>query len=66
MRVTINGKEEEIDPNTSVATLLARHELRPAYVAVEINCDLVPRTDFDSTTIQEGDRLEIVTLVGGG
>jgi len=66
MRVVINGTEQEIDPNSTVAALLARHKLQPNHVAVEINFDLVLRRDYDSTAVREGDRIEIVTLVGGG
>jgi thiamine biosynthesis protein ThiS len=35
-------------------------------VAVEVNCDLVPRRSFEATALKEGDQIEIVTLVGGG
>jgi len=66
MRVLVNGNEQEIEPNTTVTALMTAYQLQPKHVAVEINCDLVPRRQFDSTVIQEGDRLEIVTLVGGG
>ena len=66
MRVVINGTEQEIEANTTVAALLARHKLQPKQVAVEINLDLVLRRNYDSTMVGEGDRIEIVTLVGGG
>jgi len=66
MRVQINGKEEDIDPSITVAALVGRFNLQPKHVAVEVNCDLVPRKVFETTSLKEGDRIEIVTLVGGG
>ena len=49
-----------------MADLVAGFELQPKHVAVEINRDLVVRAHYGSTMIAEGDRIEIVTLVGGG
>lgn len=66
MQVTINGKPETLDDGISVAQLLVRLELEPARVAVEINEDLVPRKTFTDTLVHDGDRIEIVTFVGGG
>jgi len=66
MRVAINGKEQEIEAGITVAALIAQYQLEPRHVAVEINYDLVTRSKYDSTTVKEGDQLEIVTLVGGG
>lgn len=66
MQVTINGKAETLDGEMSVADLLAQRELEPVRVAVEINEDVVPRKTFRETLIRHGDRIEIVTFVGGG
>ena len=66
MRVKINGKDEETAAGTTVAQLIAGYGLEPRYVAVEVNCDLVPRRRYEETPLSEGDQIEIVTLVGGG
>lgn len=66
MQVTINGQSENLDAETSVAALLALRGLEPRRVAVEINEELVSRRDFGETAIRDGDRIEIVTFVGGG
>jgi thiamine biosynthesis protein ThiS len=66
VEVTINGDSTTIEPGTSVADLLAQRGLQPIRAAVEINEELVPRKTFSQTTIREGDRIEIVTFVGGG
>ncbi len=66
MQVTINSKVETLDGDMSVADLLARRKIEPIRVAVEINEDLVPRKTFAERMIRDGDRIEIVTFVGGG
>lgn len=55
-----------IDGPTTVAGLLDGLQLAPVRVAVEINEDLVPRKLFHQTILEEGDRIEIVSFVGGG
>ncbi len=66
MRITINGQAENLDGAMSVADLLARRNIEPVRVAVEINEDIVPRRTLAETMIRDGDRIEIVTFVGGG
>ncbi len=66
MQITINGEVENLDGAMSVADLLARRRIEPVRVAVEINEDIVPRKTFAETMIRDGDRIEIVTFVGGG
>ena len=66
MQVRVNGSLHDVDADASVAHLLSKLELAPIRVAVELNEDLVPRKDFDRTLLSPGDRLEIVTFVGGG
>ena len=66
MRVNVNGRDEEVPAGTTVAGLIGHYKLEPRQVAVEINHDLVPRRTFAEKSLSEGDRIEIVTLVGGG
>ncbi len=66
MQIVVNGSPQELDTNASVAQLLDRLKLAPIRVAVELNEELVPRKDFARTQLSAGDRLEIVTFVGGG
>ncbi len=66
IEVTLNGEPREVAPGTSVAELVAALGLTPAQVAVERNKEIVRRADHASTTLQPGDRLEIVTFFGGG
>jgi sulfur carrier protein len=66
MQVIVNGQSRPIEPNTSVAGLLEQLNLGGKPVAVEVNLDLVPKQHHANRLLAEGDRLEIVTLVGGG
>ena len=66
VQITFNGEPREIAPQTSVAALLSQLEMIPKYVAVEVNLELVPRSKHAEHVLLDGDRLEVVTLVGGG
>ena len=66
MEVIVNGERRPIEPGTTVACLVEQLGLVPRYVAVEVNLELVPRGRHADHTLAEGDRLEVVTLVGGG
>jgi thiamine biosynthesis protein ThiS len=66
MNVTINGEGRHLDGATTLAALLEELRLEPLRVAVERNGLLVRRREFGSTSLADGDTLEIVTLVGGG
>ena len=64
--VFINGKERPVPRPASVGGALRALGLSNRPVAVELNGQLVRRADQDSTTLGPGDRVEIVTFVGGG
>jgi thiamine biosynthesis protein ThiS len=64
--IQFNGLPREVSAGATVAALLAELELRPAYVAVEINQELIPRGRHGERVLQPGDQVEVVTLVGGG
>ena len=66
MQIVLNGASHEIEPSVTLAQLLNKLDLAPIRVAVELNEELVPRKDFDRTSLSPGDRLEVVTFVGGG
>lgn len=66
MRVVVNGREMDLETGTTVAAVVASFKFQPRHVAVEVNRELVPRRDFESVELKEGDQVEIVTLVGGG
>jgi thiamine biosynthesis protein ThiS len=66
MTLTVNGEARELPEGTSVRDLLAALGVRLDAVAVERNGTLVRRRDFDALRLADGDRVEIVTFVGGG
>jgi thiazole synthase len=66
LEITLNGQRREVPEPLTVAELLGHLGLKPEYVAVELNRDLVSRIRHRETRVTPGDVLEIVTLVGGG
>lgn len=66
MRLCINGQEREAPALATVADLARWLELPAFGSAVELNGQVVRRPDYPGTGLQEGDRLEVVRLVGGG
>lgn len=66
IEIELNGGRRELPEGTTVAGLVALLELRPEVVAVERNRALVRRADHAATQLADGDRVEVVTLVGGG
>ena len=62
----VNGEPVKCLPQTKLPDLLVQLELNPRLVAVEYNGDILHRQYWSSTQMQAGDRLEIVTIVGGG
>ncbi len=66
MLITVNEEPQEVEPGTSVARLLEQLGMQPRYLAVERNLELIPRAEHAQCVLQQGDQLEIVTLVGGG
>ena len=66
MTVVVNGTEHELPEGTTLRQLVERLGLGAAPCAAEINKALVPRREHEARTLVAGDRIEIVTLVGGG
>jgi len=66
VNVSLNGQSRQLATGTSIADLLAELGLAANHVAVEVNLELVPRARHAEHRLTDGDRLEIVTLVGGG
>jgi len=66
MNVLVNGQPREVDDGTTVAALVRALGVTEPHVAVELNLEVVPRARHAETHLRDGDRLEVVTLVGGG
>ena len=66
MQLSVNGMNRELPEGTTVAQLIDELALDPRTLAVECNLELVPRAQHSLTQLRDGDRVEVVTLVGGG
>jgi sulfur carrier protein len=66
VKVVVNGAAREVPGGTTVAALIRALELTSERVAVERNGRIVARAEHERVVLVEGDRLEVVTLVGGG
>ena len=66
MKIIANGQPREMPDGATLKAFLESLALPPSRVAVERNGSIVPRDRFETTALAEGDRLEVVTLVGGG
>ncbi|MGL6072825.1 MAG: sulfur carrier protein ThiS [Fimbriiglobus sp.] len=66
MTITLNAKEQQLQPGSTVADLLKSLAKDPRYLAVEVNRSVVARAEHAKHTLNPGDQVEIVTLVGGG
>lgn len=66
MNVIVNGERHEIAPGTALDTLVATLTAAPSGVAAALNETVVPRAQWPSTRLSEGDRIEILTAVQGG
>ena len=66
MRIQLNGESFELPDGETVAALLTRLDLVGRRVAVELNQDIVPRSQHASTTLSENDQVEVVHAIGGG
>ncbi|MCD8510901.1 MAG: sulfur carrier protein ThiS [Bacillus sp. (in: Bacteria)] len=67
MILQVNGKQSEHPENiTTVSQLLSYYELNNKVVIVELNENIVDKDKHDETTVQDGDRIELVHFVGGG
>lgn len=66
LAIVVNGEARAVSPGTTVAGLIGELGLGDRRVAVERNLEVVPRAQHATTVLAPGDRVEVVTFVGGG
>lgn len=66
MRLLLNGEERDVADVVTIADLVAALGLDARKVAVERNLEIAPRSTYGDTALSDGDRIEIVTFIGGG
>jgi sulfur carrier protein len=66
MRLTVNGETRELPAGSSVAALVARLTTAVRGVAVAVNGEVVPRSTWETASLADGDRVEVLTAAQGG
>ena len=66
MRLVVNGENREFERDATVTSLLEKMGTPPDRVAVELNLRILDKLDYARTVLKDGDRLEIISFVGGG
>jgi sulfur carrier protein len=64
--ITVNGKQIRLTSEMSVADYLEQNNYQINRIAVEMNEEILPKYSYSETMLKDGDRLEVVTFVGGG
>lgn len=65
MEIYVNGIKESMDPG-SLAQLVERKGLNPGALVIELNERIIQQQHWQKTELTEGDRLELLSFVGGG
>ncbi len=67
MRLTVNGKEADFRDELTVSALLVEENVKmPDMVSVELNGQIIKRSDFEGTALADGDKVEFLYFMGGG
>ncbi|MEV0639799.1 sulfur carrier protein ThiS [Streptomyces sp. NPDC050619] len=66
MNISVNGERQEVSPGTALDTLVNSLTAAPSGVAAALNETVVPRAQWPTTPLSEGDRVEVLTAVQGG
>ena len=66
VKLQVNGEEKTCSSGNNLPQFLVAMELNPRLIAVEYNGEILHRQYWENTILKTGDRLEIVTIVGGG
>jgi thiamine biosynthesis protein ThiS len=66
MEIFLNGEARTVNENCTIAVLINQLDLQNKRLAVEVNFQIIPRSQFDKYTLAAGDKVEIVHAIGGG
>jgi sulfur carrier protein len=67
MNITVNGEQAEVKDAMTVSELLTDQNVKmPEMVSVELNGKILKRSEFDSSTLSDGDSIEFLYFMGGG
>lgn len=66
MKVMINGEARQIADTPTISALMEQLGIAQDQVAIEHNHTIIPKSQYDNTTLNESDTIEIVRFIGGG
>ena len=66
IQIYINGKKKNINSNSNIINILEEYSLKNKMVAVEVNQEVIPKSNYKTKKINKNDRIEILELIGGG
>jgi thiamine biosynthesis protein ThiS len=66
MEIFLNSEARAVDDNCTIAALINQLDLQNKRLAVEVNFQIIPRSQFDKHILAAGDKVEIVHAIGGG
>jgi len=66
MDIFLNGEKQKIENGLNITNLIKQLNFENKRLAVEVNLEIVPRSQFDSYVLSAGDKVEIVRAIGGG
>ena len=66
MKITVNGEERQVKDGITINELVKQLGIKAPNYAVAVGMEVVPKSEYDKYRLKEGDRVEIVTFVGGG
>jgi sulfur carrier protein len=66
MNITINGKNFNVNENSSLYDILEKNHLNSSNIVIEINQEIISKNLWGDTKVNKNDKIEIITAVGGG
>ena len=66
MNITINGKNFNVNENSSLYDILEKNHLNSSNIVIEINQEIISKNLLGETKVNKNDKIEIITAVGGG
>lgn len=66
MKIIVNGNEVNLETSRTIADFIIERKVTGTMFAIEKNMEIINKEDYDSTELNEGDKIELVGFVGGG
>ena len=63
--IHLNGEDRNVQAAT-LSELVSELQLEKRMIAIECNLEVIPKSEYDTTALKEGDRIELVHMIGGG